>query len=169
MSVDAIALLPLRDDPAGAPLEGGWKEGPGPGGGRAAWRALRDGKMVNLGVPFGSPDAHLHQVAAGWMGSGTPARVWVFPDVADPAGDTILAVQGETSAGGRWVEVGAGASQSPMESLGFTAAEAEQWRRVAASGDAKRISETLAVMRTKLEGRSNAELEAALAALLARK
>jgi hypothetical protein len=63
MSIDAIALLPLVADLQGATVEGPWKEGAGPGGSRGLWSALRDGTLLNLGLPIQTPDVDLYEAA----------------------------------------------------------------------------------------------------------
>jgi hypothetical protein len=166
MSVDAVALLPPVAGLVGATVEGPWKTGSGPGGAGGLWRGLRDGTLVNLSLPFQTPDADLYEAARRWIGKA-PARIWVFPDTAVPDVDTKRAIQTATREGGRWVRAGA-RQQSVLEDLGFSPDEERAWQREIGSGDPKRMAAGLATLEKRLEGRDPAEIEAVLARFLRR-
>jgi hypothetical protein len=164
VSIDAIAVLPpvtVREDEA---LEGEWHEGEGPGGTRGAFRRLRDGILVNLGLSIRAPNADLFEAARRWT-TIPPERVWVFPDTAVPENDTVNAVRAATHEVGRWVEAGP-ARSGLLEDLGLTPVEISAFLREMSSGDPKRIASAVTALERRIGNRDPAQVEALLTAFL---
>lgn len=170
MSVDAIAVLP-KVASLGRAVAGEWRDGEGPGGVRRAFLSLRDATLVNLAVHFDAPDADLYEAARQWLGRAPPARIWVYPDVAEPEGATAKAIRDATAPGGRWVKAGPKEKKGAMpwlEGLGLTREDIQAFQRDALSGDPTRAAAAIATFEKKLAAKDPAALEAALAAFLKR-
>lgn len=166
MSIDAIALLPTVANLRGRSVEGPWKEGKGPGGSRGLWCRVSDGTLLNLELPFQSPDSELHEAARRWAGS-LPERIWVFPDTAVPDEGTQQALLDATRDVGRWVQAGP-RPRSMLEELGFSPDDEVTFQREMRSGNAKRVAAAVALLEKRLQGREPAEVEALMAKLLRR-
>jgi hypothetical protein len=164
MGIDAVAVLPSVVALRGTTVEGPWKTGEGPGGASGLWRELRDGILLNLGVPISSPDADLYDVAHRWIGDA-PSRIWVFPDAAVPDDDTTQAIMEATKEVGRWVKAGP-QRRTLLADLGFSPSEEAAWQREMNSGDAKRVAAAVAALEERQKGRDPAELEALQAKFL---